>query len=253
MGLATDQTSEDATAELDSITGVSPRPVVLTDGVFLHGGAHGVDVNWGEEMAVLARPARAHDRPVLLLGAGRHSDRRHVVGELAAAGAADSDVPDRVQWAWLVWLRRVEVGTRCGPCPHWWRSLAQPAREPLTWAGDVSAGVPEAAPVGREGVDEIVTSGAGYSPARNAGSGSRFERGRSHLTEVVDSATIIWQCRAPRSLQAPRASSRKVSFCSSLDSWPTSAAVGPSARQEGFAWRSRRAPCGAVGDAHGIA
>ena len=122
-----------------------------------------------------------------------------------------------------------------------------------TSATEVSAEMPRGERDCPERVDEIVTSGAGYSRARNAGSGSRFEPWRSHLTGVADSVTIIWQCRAPRSLQAPRDCSGKASFCSSLDSWPTPAAVGPSARQEGFAWRSRRAPCGAVGGAHGIA
>ena len=104
-----------------------------------------------------------------------------------------------------------------------------------------------------EGVDEIVTSGAGYSPARNAGSGSRFEPRRTHLTEVVDSVTIIWQCRAPRSLQAPRDCSGKVSFRSSLDSWPSSAAVGPSAKREAVAGRNVGAPGGVGGRAHGSA
>ncbi len=80
MRLATDQASEHATAELDSITGVSPMPVVLTDGVFLHREAHGLDANWDEDLAVLASRSGSEGRIVLPLRAVHHSDKGPVIG-----------------------------------------------------------------------------------------------------------------------------------------------------------------------------
>lgn len=66
MKLATDQASEHATAELDSIAGVSPMPVVHTDGVFLHGKAHRLDADCDDELAVLARCSGFEGRILLL-------------------------------------------------------------------------------------------------------------------------------------------------------------------------------------------
>lgn len=99
MRLATDEAGEDATAELDQTAGVSPMPVVLTDGVFLHREAQGLDANWDEDLAILASRPGSERRISLLPRVARQSDRGPVFGVPA--------VP-------MPWVRRA-VGRPNGP------------------------------------------------------------------------------------------------------------------------------------------
>jgi ATP-dependent Lon protease len=136
--LATDRSSEGATGGLDSITGVSPMPVVLTDGVFLPGETHRLDANWDEEMAVLASLSGSDGRIVFLPRAVHHSDARPAIGVLAVADAVGSDDFGQVQRARLFGLRRVEV-----------RSLSRRGALLVAEVGEVDEGEAAEADLGR--------------------------------------------------------------------------------------------------------
>ncbi len=82
---ATDRSSQGAAGGLDSITGVSLVPVVLTDGVFLPGETHRLDASWDEEMAVLAGLSGPDDRIVLLPRAVHYFASGPATGVLAFA------------------------------------------------------------------------------------------------------------------------------------------------------------------------
>ena len=174
MRLATDRSSEGATGGLDSITGVSPMPVVLTDGVFLPGETHRLDANWDEEMAVLAGLSGSDGRIVLLPRAVHHSDARPAIGVLAVADAVGSDDFGQVQRARLFGLRRVEV-----------RSLSRRGALLVAEVGKIDEGEATEANVGRllRLARRVARSeGLGSRPRLSAELG---EKSPSQLTDAV--------------------------------------------------------------------
>ncbi len=109
MSLGTDRSSQGAAGGLDSITGVSLVPVVLTDGVVLPGETHRLDASWDEEMAVLAGLSGSDVRIVLLPRAVHHFASGPATGVLAVADAVGSDGFGQTLRARLFALRRVEI------------------------------------------------------------------------------------------------------------------------------------------------